>query len=154
MRNSWGCPMPMNRKLYPVDWEALSKRIREERAHNCCEICGVRNGAAILRSNIDPAKYIYYDAQADRICWPNGEAIRLSEVPEEYDHESFIFVVLTVGHLDHNPGNNDESNLRAMCQRCHLNYDRPDNWQRRRRNKVIRQVQATGQLALLDREVK
>lgn len=32
-------------------------------------------------------------------------------------------VVLTVAHLDHNPSNCAESNLRAWCQRCHLTYD-------------------------------
>jgi len=32
-------------------------------------------------------------------------------------------VVLTVAHLDHDPGNNAPENLRAMCQRCHLTYD-------------------------------
>jgi len=36
-------------------------------------------------------------------------------------------VVLTVAHLDRNPANNAESNLAALCQRCHLNYDRPVN---------------------------
>lgn len=33
-------------------------------------------------------------------------------------------VVLTVAHLDHTPENCDESNLAALCQRCHLAYDR------------------------------
>ena len=32
-------------------------------------------------------------------------------------------VALTVAHLDHDPSNNAESNLRALCQRCHLRYD-------------------------------
>ena len=32
-------------------------------------------------------------------------------------------VVLTVGHLDHDPANCAEANLRAWCQRCHLTYD-------------------------------
>ena len=32
-------------------------------------------------------------------------------------------VVLTVGHLDHVPENNELENLRAWCQRCHLTYD-------------------------------
>lgn len=32
-------------------------------------------------------------------------------------------VVLTVAHLDHDTQNNRFSNLRAMCQRCHLTYD-------------------------------
>ena len=32
-------------------------------------------------------------------------------------------VVLTVAHLDHQPENCADENLRAMCQRCHLTYD-------------------------------
>ena len=33
-------------------------------------------------------------------------------------------VVITVGHLDHNPANCDaKTNLRAWCQRCHVTYD-------------------------------
>jgi 5-methylcytosine-specific restriction endonuclease McrA len=32
-------------------------------------------------------------------------------------------VVLTVGHRDHNPRNNDPSNLASWCQRCHLAHD-------------------------------
>lgn len=32
-------------------------------------------------------------------------------------------VVLTVGHLDHDPSNSDPANLRAWCNRCHLTYD-------------------------------
>ena len=33
-------------------------------------------------------------------------------------------VVLTVAHLDHDPRNNDRLNLRVLCQRCHLAYDK------------------------------
>ena len=33
-------------------------------------------------------------------------------------------VVLTIAHLDHNTGNNADVNLRALCQKCHLNYDK------------------------------
>jgi 5-methylcytosine-specific restriction endonuclease McrA len=32
-------------------------------------------------------------------------------------------VVLTIAHLDHNPTNNEPSNLRAWCQLCHNTYD-------------------------------
>lgn len=32
-------------------------------------------------------------------------------------------VVLTIAHLDHTPENCEPSNLKAMCQRCHLAYD-------------------------------
>lgn len=46
-------------------------------------------------------------------------------------------VVLTVAHLDHNPTNCDEDNLRAMCQRCHLNYDAQLHAQNRRKRKSL-----------------
>lgn len=32
-------------------------------------------------------------------------------------------VILTVAHLDHTPENCDYANLKAMCQKCHNNYD-------------------------------
>lgn len=44
-------------------------------------------------------------------------------------------VVLTVAHLDHDPANNERSNLRAMCQRCHLAYDREHHAATRRKRK-------------------
>ncbi len=45
-------------------------------------------------------------------------------------------VVLTIAHLDHVPENCDPGNLRAWCQRCHLNYDRPRHIENRRLNKA------------------
>jgi hypothetical protein len=30
-----------------------------------------------------------------------------------------------MAHLDHNPANNFEYNLGALCQWCHLHYDAP-----------------------------
>ena len=36
-------------------------------------------------------------------------------------------VVLTIAHLDHDPGNNDAANLRAWCQRCHHEQSRRAN---------------------------
>lgn len=43
-------------------------------------------------------------------------------------------VVLTVAHLDHDPTNNDETNLKAMCQRCHNRYDAKHRKQTRKPN--------------------
>jgi hypothetical protein len=42
-------------------------------------------------------------------------------------------VVLTVAHLDHVPEHCDDTNLRALCQRCHNRYDQPH----RRRNALV-----------------
>jgi len=38
-------------------------------------------------------------------------------------------VVLTTGHMDHDPKNWDvkDERLRAWCQRCHLGYDMPNH---------------------------
>lgn len=33
-------------------------------------------------------------------------------------------VVLTVAHLNHNPEDCSEENLKALCQKCHLAYDK------------------------------
>jgi len=41
-------------------------------------------------------------------------------------------VVLTVAHLDRNPKNNSFFNLAALCQLCHLNYDRSQHVRNRR----------------------
>ncbi len=36
-------------------------------------------------------------------------------------------VFLQIAHLDRDPSNNEYVNLKALCPRCHLNYDRPVN---------------------------
>lgn len=77
--------MAINRANYPPDWEAISKRIRFERAGNCCEWCGAVN-------------YQPHPITGSR-------------------------VMLTVAHIDHNTQNNDDGNLAALCQRCHLRHD-------------------------------
>ena len=57
-------------------------------------------------------------------------------------------VVLTVAHLDHDPANNDDGNLAALCQRCHNTYDAPKRHGNRRR-RIERAALEAGQLALL-----
>ena len=34
------------------------------------------------------------------------------------------YIVLTIAHLDHQPENCSDDNLRALCQKCHNNYDK------------------------------
>ena len=41
-------------------------------------------------------------------------------------------IVLTIAHLDHAPENNDPSNLKALCQKCHLAYDAEEHSQTRK----------------------
>lgn len=44
-------------------------------------------------------------------------------------------VVLTVAHLNHDTTDNRDENLKALCQSCHLNYDRRDNNRRKKYGK-------------------
>ncbi len=88
---------PENRSRYPADWPIISKRIRNIRAEGRCECegeCGTGHPGRCTARNGRPNL-----ATGSR-------------------------VVLTVAHLDHTPENCDDANLRAMCQRCHLSYDR------------------------------
>jgi len=87
------------RGRYPLDWKTISFRIRFDRAEGRCECpggaegCGLHRGHRCEERHGEPAK------------WARGK------------------VILTVMHLDHDPGNVEESNLRAACQRCHNRYD-------------------------------
>ncbi len=84
------------RDRYPSDWPQISLSIRCDRAGWFCECLGEceRHDGWCLARNAKP------------------HPITGSKV------------VLTVAHLDHTPENVDRDNLRAMCQRCHLSYDR------------------------------
>jgi len=44
-------------------------------------------------------------------------------------------VILTIAHLDHDTTHNGDDNLLALCQRCHLRYDRVQHAQTRAANK-------------------
>lgn len=53
-------------------------------------------------------------------------------------------VVLTVAHLDHDTGPEDvrPDNLAALCQACHLGYDRPRHLARQAENRRARMATA------------
>ena len=54
-------------------------------------------------------------------------------------------VALTVAHLDHDPANNADDTLAALCQACHNRYDAPKRAQNRRHNAL----RDAGQLSLI-----
>jgi len=88
---------PENKHKYPPNWKEISEHIRFNRADNKCEVCGAIN-------------YSYINKHNRELC--------LS------DEDSAIRVILTVAHLDHQPENCNHDNLKAMCQKCHNNYDK------------------------------
>jgi hypothetical protein len=87
---------PEEKRRYPADWARISREIRIDRAHGQCECRGECGG----------------DHQG-RCTARNGGITRRGGR-----------VVLTVAHLNHTPEDCRPENLRAMCQACHLRYDR------------------------------
>jgi hypothetical protein len=87
-----------NRARYPADWPAISAWVRFSRALGRCECEGE--------------------------C---GRGTHKGRCPNRHGQPAYgtgSKVVLTTAHLDHTPENCDEANLKAMCQGCHLHYDR------------------------------
>ncbi len=118
--------MPMDRKLYPPDWDRISRKIRE-RAGGRCECsgeCGHDHAAEDAAATAPSSR-----------CWAqDGGANPVTSRT----------VILTVAHLNHTPADCRDENLKAMCQRCHLSYDRPRHLAKARQNR--RAQRATGDL--------
>lgn len=133
---------PENKDRYPKDWKAISKRIREA-AGNKCQKCGAFNGATVVRVNskdYDEAAYITEDLEV--FSAEDGRFLGL-ETTYAHDDGKSVKIVLTVAHLDHQPENCADENLRAWCQRCHNHYDaktRAKGVQSRRRSASGRQA--------------
>lgn len=111
---------PENKKRYPKNWNEIRELILK-RADNCCEQCKVKNKTRIARGDGEYAN-TYQTFNADVFCADTGKylgKVRMSD----YIVKNMVDIVLTIAHLDHQPENCDPSNLKALCQRCHLRYD-------------------------------
>jgi hypothetical protein len=110
---------PELRPLYPSHWRALSSRIRFERAGGRCQRCR-RPHLAFVRCLPDGR---WFDEQA--ATWRDRQG-RMARWPDLVEATQFRLtrVVLAAAHLDSDPTNNRLTNLRALCQRCHLLHDR------------------------------
>ena len=131
--------MPIDYKLYPSNWKTEIRPAILKRADNCCEKCGVKNYAVGYRSNLKfthTAGNCYHDI-AGRGELSYKEARELVNHCNEFCDDNLIIIVLTIAHLDHNIENNDYENLKALCQKCHLNYDKEHHKKSRKKNKGV-----------------
>jgi hypothetical protein len=108
---------PALRWYYPIDWPQLSHWVRFVRANAQCEHCRRPHAQTIAclsdGSWHDPKSGQWRDNRGRSIAPPDGAIQRHTRV------------VLAAAHLDHDPTNNCRSNLRALCQRCHMLHDQP-----------------------------
>lgn len=117
-----------NKKLYPKNWKKIRQKILE-RANNKCEFCGLQNHT-----------WGYRDKKGEFVISEG-----MQQEADELDGEHLFQIVLTIAHLDHNPENNNPENLKALCQKCHLNYDKEHHAETRRKTKELK----SGQLKLI-----
>lgn len=113
--------MPIDRSRYPKNWDEISRSIRA-RAGNRCEWWA----SPKVTHNHQP-----HPATGSRV-------VRLSRAQG------------TVAHLDDDPSNNLDSNLAALCQRCHLAYDAPVHAAHARETKRRKRDAARGQPPLFE----
>ena len=111
---------PENKSRYPTNWKQIRAQILE-RAHDCCEQCGVPNRERIARGDgVDADTYMLNDANV--YCANTGQHLGRKRM-SDYNLKNMVDIVLTIAHLDHVPENCAPENLKALCQRCHLRYD-------------------------------
>lgn len=113
---------PEKAHLYPPrkEWMAIRARILT-RAGDACEQCKAPNHVHIARG-VDGDAGTYMLQSGDVYDAETGKRLG-SARGSEYESKRPTYVILTVAHLDHNPRNNNDGNLRALCQRCHLAHD-------------------------------
>ena len=106
-------------RRYPKNWRSdIRPRILARESH-CCKFCGVADkllGWWVPASRFySLTEYVLHGAE------PGDEDALQEQVNKK---PAARRVVLTIAHLDHGLSNHDDSNLAALCQRCHLNHDR------------------------------
>ncbi|MBO0906192.1 hypothetical protein [Jiella sonneratiae] len=149
--------MPIRREdrhFYPIDWRELSASIRFGRAKGRCEGCGRPHGGLVY--HLGDGRW--FDEAAGR--WRDGRGRLLRRglaAPDPglvsqpapgvlwaVSRPATTRVRLACAHLDQDTANNAATNLAALCQRCHLNHDRP--WNLRKRRLTLRMRLALGDL--------
>ena len=135
---------PENRHRYPPDWPEIRARILR-RAGNRCERCDVANhalGGRTRDGEFLPA--LPLGERRLRLEWPRPGTVAWCGDGEHDVRLRIIRIVLTIAHLDHQPKNCADDNLRAWCQRCHVTYDAQHHAATARRTR--RQPLAIGEL--------
>jgi len=122
--------MPIDYKEYHPDWKAIRLRIRTERAKNKCEWCGEFNGEVVRVNVVTKVR-----ERAGFMSSTHSEALNYARALNDSADDGlgrWWPVVLTVAHIDRDKNNNDDTNLAALCQKCHLNHDRHQHAENRR----------------------
>ena len=118
--------MPCDYSKYPKNWFSEIRPAILNRAGHSCENCGVQNYLFGYRG--EDGKFYTWDFIEKEL---NENGIDLFETVLKHHigkngqiSKKATKIVLTVAHIDHDISNNDYSNLKALCQKCHLHHDK------------------------------
>lgn len=110
------------RHFYGREWRTVTRPRILARAKNKCEQCGVQNRIEVTR-----VAGAWFDFRGK---WWGGSAGTWRDVgsrPLKHKPtgiQRIVSIVLTIAHLNHVSGDDRDENLKALCQWCHLNYDK------------------------------
>lgn len=126
-----------NRALYPKNWKEIRARVM---SRACVPVPEHLPGDLVKVRHVSRCECLG-ECGLHRTTPGPRRCIELHGFMGEFTDGR---IVLTTAHLDHDPTNNDMSNLKALCQRCHNRYDQPH----RQRNaaKTRHGRKATGEL--------
>lgn len=133
--------MPMNRSLYPKNWDEMARSVKDSsqwRCQECDRPCRMPDESLmnffprLLRDKPDNSRALYKTDD------------KLSNI-SEFKPGRFV---LTVAHLNHDPSDNSPGNLRALCSVCHLRHDAAHHARSRKSNRFKR-LEKNGQLTFL-----
>jgi hypothetical protein len=108
---------PENLHRYPPNWMDIRLRILQRAGFKCeHEGCKARQHQVGYWNHDEWVLLPFALREAgaregDRVACSDGSTVKV------------LRIVLTVAHLDHQPENCADENLRAWCQRHHLAYD-------------------------------
>ena len=103
----------MDRRLYPHNWRKISESIRHRRAKGRCEWCNALNGFPHPNTGSMGVLTVAHLGAP----WPDGRA---GDKADKHDCRA--------------------ENLAALCQSCHLAFDRSDNQNTARTKREQRQL--------------
>lgn len=120
------------RKFYGATWRNVTRPRILKRAGYKCEQCQKPDRKQVWVYDVGMGAGQYWTFQVKPLvsqlwhyCIHGGGTgnFRLYK-GEDLARCRRIRVVLGVAHLNHKPGDDRDENLKALCQWCHLNYDK------------------------------
>lgn len=114
--------MPIDYTKYNSEWFTRIRPEALEKAKHKCEICGVKNYAIGYRDK--EGNFVECDLFMQ--AWARNNNFRVFKI------------ILTISHQDHDIDNNEPENLKALCQKHHLQHDQEQHIMNRKINAALK----------------